>query len=101
MGNETTLTVEVAYALPHKQRILRIEVPAGTTAAEAARISRISEAFEGLDVEAAPLGIFGRRVPPEQRLRDGDRVEIYRPLIVDPKAARRARAARRGRESAE
>lgn len=91
---EERITVEVAYALPHKQAILEIEVPSGTTALEAARQSGIADRFEGIDLDNAKLGVFGRVVAPSQVLHAGDRVEIYRPLIADPKEVRKARAAR-------
>lgn len=91
---EERMTVEVAYALPHKQAILEVDVPAGTTALEAARQSGIAQKFEGIDLDDAKLGIFGRVVSPSQVLQPGDRVEIYRPLIADPKAVRKARAER-------
>ncbi len=83
------IAVEVAYALPERQALIAIRVPVGTTALEAVRASRIAEAFEDLDAEAAPLGVFGRRVEADEVLRDGDRVEIYRPLTADPKEVRR------------
>lgn len=93
-GGQKTLLVEVAYALPHKQALLALQVPQGTTAIEAARQSGITAQFEGIDLENAKLGIFGKVVAPTQKLRSGDRVEIYRPLIADPKEVRKARAAR-------
>jgi len=88
------IRVEVAYALPEKQALLSLTVAAGTTVVEAARQSGIAEQFEGIDLDNAKLGIFGKVVAPGQVLRDGDRVEIYRPLIADPKEVRKARAAR-------
>ncbi|MDZ7782795.1 MAG: RnfH family protein [Halioglobus sp.] len=91
---DETMTVEVAYALPHKQAIIEVEVPAGTTALEAARQSGIAERFEDIDLENAKLGVFGNLVAPTHVLHGGDRVEIYRPLIADPKEVRKARAAR-------
>lgn len=94
MNEQHTINVEVAYALPHKQAIIPLQVPAGTTALEAAKLSRINERFEGLVLEDARLGIFSKPVAPEQALKEGDRVEIYRPLIADPKEVRKARAAR-------
>lgn len=90
-----TLAVEVAYALPDEQRIVALDVPAGTTALEAAQRSGIAEHFPGLVIdESCKLGIFGQIVSPAQPLSAGDRVEIYRPLIADPKEVRKARAAR-------
>ncbi len=88
------ISVEVAYALPERQAIIELQVEAGTTALEAARRSGITERFEGIDLDNAKLGIFGKAVSPGQVLRSGDRVEIYRPLIADPKEVRKARAAR-------
>ncbi|GIX31827.1 MAG: UPF0125 protein [Porticoccaceae bacterium] len=100
-GRAHTIRVEVAYALPHKQMIIPLEVPEGTTALEAVLRSRIADHFEGLDPTRQPLGIFGqvlgsKGLPPPERyvLADGDRVEIYRPLIADPREVRRSRAVR-------
>jgi putative ubiquitin-RnfH superfamily antitoxin RatB of RatAB toxin-antitoxin module len=94
MSNEEKIRVEVAYALPHKQALLEIQVAAGTTVLEAAQQSGIADKFDGVDLENAKFGIFGQVVAPRQVLRDGDRVEIYRPLIADPKEVRKARAER-------
>lgn len=81
--------VEVAYALPQRQMIVALEVPAGTTVAEAAARSGIAGHFDGIDLAAADYGIFGTRAKADQPLRNGDRVEIYRPLEADPKEVRR------------
>lgn len=94
MHSEDTIDVEVAYALPDKQAIIPLKVAPGTTALEAAERSGIAERFGGLDLGDSRLGIFGKAVTPDQVLQAGDRVEIYRPLKADPKAARKARAAR-------
>ena len=94
MSEPDRIKVEVAYALPDKQAIVELEVAEGTTALEAARLSGISDRFGGLDLESARLGIWARVVSPAQALREGDRVEIYRPLIADPKEVRKGRAAR-------
>ncbi len=98
MSDAKTIRVEVAYALPQKQAIVAIDVAEGTTAAEATALSGIDRQFEGLDLGSAKLGIFGKAVTAGQVLREGDRVEIYRPLIADPKEVRKARAAK-ARES--
>ena len=97
--NEEPITVEVAYALPEQQLLLSLQVPRGTTAREAVRLSRIAEQFEGLDVEGSPMGIFSRRLngkdlplPEDYVLQSRDRIEIYRPLTIDPKQARLTRA---------
>lgn len=94
MNVDNTIAVEVAYALPERQAILDVEVPQGTTALEAARLSGIAVKFEGIDLDNAKLGIFGKAVSPQQVLKSGDRVEIYRALVADPKEVRKARAAR-------
>ncbi len=88
------LDIEVAYALPDKQKILAIKVPAGTSVKIAALNSGIEKYFAGLDIAAAQLGIFGKLVakPNEQTVKQGDRIEIYRPLLADPKASRIKRA---------
>jgi putative ubiquitin-RnfH superfamily antitoxin RatB of RatAB toxin-antitoxin module len=89
------LRIEVACALPHRQRLLSLVVEVGCTAREAVRRSGIADEFPELDVASAPLGIWGHvlKEPATALLRDGDRVEIYRPLLIDPKAVRQARAA--------
>lgn len=90
------INVEVAYALPHKQKILALEVEAGTTLLDAVKQSGIETEFPGLDLMDARFGIFGKatRTPETDVLREGDRVEIYRPLLIDPKQARANRAAK-------
>ena len=93
MNESELIPVEVAYALPERQLIVALEVTPGTTALEAAQQSGIEQEFPGLVVDAGTnLGIFGQAVPLQQALNPGDRVEIYRPLKADPKAARKARA---------
>lgn len=84
--------VEVAYALPDRQTLLRLEVPEGVTAEEAVRRSGILERHPEIDLAASKIGIFAKPVPASRVLREGDRVEIYRPLIADPKAVRKQRA---------
>ncbi len=97
--------MEVAYATPEKQRIVSLQVPEGTTALEAARQSGISEEFSGIDLESDPMGIFSELLDGKQRprpdqyvLQARDRVEIYRPLLVDPKSARVKRAMKAKKE---
>ncbi|OYY74038.1 MAG: RnfH family protein [Gammaproteobacteria bacterium 28-57-27] len=86
------IDVEVAYALPERQTLLRLNVPVGTTAEQAVRRSGLLERYPELDLGGSKLGIFAKVVPPQRELREGDRVEIYRPLIADPKAVRQKRA---------
>lgn len=89
MGPDEYLDVEVAYGTPEKQLILKVEVPAGTTAAEAVRLSGIEEHFPDIVLGDNPLGIFGKKVKGDRELQAGDRVEIYRALTADPKVVRR------------
>ena len=91
MPNE--ILIEVAYALPKKQLILPIKVKEGTTAEEAIKISGIIKKFPEIDLNMNQIGIFGKLTQKDHVLRERDRVEIYRPLIADPKEIRRQRAA--------
>ncbi|MGD8416094.1 MAG: RnfH family protein [Pseudomonadales bacterium] len=84
--------VEVVYALPEHQHRLHLELDAGATVADALRAVQRIPPFDALALEDVPVGIFGRLVSRQQVLGAGDRVEIYRPLKVDPKEARRRRA---------
>jgi len=87
------LNVEVAYALPDKQRIEKLLVAAGTTASQAVAQANLGRFFDGLvEPEAMRLGVFGKAVAGTHVLAEGERVEVYRDLLVDPKAVRRARA---------
>ena len=90
------IKVEVAYATEEKQLIVEVDVEEGTTLRQAAIRSGIDHEFDGLDLNDAPMGVFGRKVPkPDQEeVKEGDRVEIYRPLKIDPKQARLNRAAK-------
>lgn len=93
------IDIEVAYALPGEQRIVRLTVAEGTTAREAVRLARLEAHFPECDAvpfRDADLGIFGTllKAPEHHVLQASDRVELYRPLQIDPKAARVARASR-------
>jgi hypothetical protein len=101
------IKVEVAYALPQRQRIIELQVPRGATAFDAVQQSGITLEFPEIDPETADMGIFAKNLdgktlplPKEYQLKAKDRVEIYRPLQADPKAARQARAAK-AKENAE
>ena len=87
---ETRLRIEVAYARPDLQKIVELEVDEGTTVFDAASRSGLEAFFPEIDYEAIDMGIFGKAVkkPKDELLRDGDRIELYRPLIIDPKQAR-------------
>jgi len=86
------IEIEVAYALPWNQVLRHLKVPFGTSAEQAVQFSGICKVFPEIDLLHNSLGIFGKLVKPETILRDHDRVEIYRPLTVDPKEKRRKRA---------
>lgn len=88
------MRVEVAYATPERQEIVPVQVEEGTRMLEAVRRSGIEGLFPGLDPESVDMGIFGKvvKVPAEHILREGDRIELYRPLVIDPKQARMNRA---------
>ncbi|MDP3815605.1 RnfH family protein [Pseudomonas sp.] len=98
-----SIVVEVAYALADKQELLRLSLPYGTTVRQAAMQSGMQAHFPGLDLANSPLGIFGKAVakPEERVLEEGERVEIYRPLIVDPKEVRKQRAAKAAQAKAD
>lgn len=96
---EELIAVEVAYATPARQLIVALEVPLGTTAMGAVKLSNIAAEFDEINLKKDAMGIFskpldgkGRPKPNEYVLNSGDRVEIYRPLLIDPKAARLDRA---------
>jgi len=90
----TKSLIEVAYATPQKQLILECEVESGITVRDAARQSGIDQHFPEIDLQSCELGVFGKAVTDDYELTNGDRIEIYRPLIADPKEIRRQRAAR-------
>jgi putative ubiquitin-RnfH superfamily antitoxin RatB of RatAB toxin-antitoxin module len=86
------IVVEVAHALPHRAIVKTFRLSAPATLADALAVARSDPEYCGVDWDRAAVGIFGVPAPRQRVLRDGDRVEIYRALAVDPKAARRARA---------
>ncbi|HXH04081.1 MAG TPA: RnfH family protein [Candidatus Competibacteraceae bacterium] len=88
-----TIKVEVAYARPDEQVIIPLEVAEGTTVEQAIAASRIQERFPEIDLALNKVGMFGKLSALGAVLRSGDRVEIYRPLIADPKEVRKQRAA--------
>lgn len=90
------INVEVAYALPDVQKIIAVKIEEGSSAYDAVIRSRIVESFPDIDPESAPMGIFGKAIrdPKAEVLKEGQRVEVYRPLLIDPKQARANRAAK-------
>ncbi|OUR68608.1 RnfH family protein [Bermanella sp. 47_1433_sub80_T6] len=96
------IQIEVAYATPDKQLILSLHVALGTTVYQAAELSGIVNEFPEIQLSEAKMGLFGKGVrnPQEEVLREMDRVEIYRPLTIDPKVARANRAATAAKKAA-
>lgn len=92
MAVADTIRIEVAFATPDRQELIVIDVEENTTAAEAVEMSGILEYFEGVDRHSLRLGIWGREVNEGHVVKAGDRVELYRPLQIDPMDARRQRA---------
>lgn len=88
------IKVEVAYAKPEQQIIVNVEVAADATAEQAILASGILKQFPEIDLEQTEIGIFSKVCKLDHRLFPGDRVEIYRPLLLDPKEQRRQRASR-------
>lgn len=88
------IDVEVAYATPDKQLIIPLQVDRGVTVEQAVKLSGVLEHFPEIDPEKIKVGIFGKVCKPDSELQAGERVEIYRPLLLDPKEHRRQRAAK-------
>jgi putative ubiquitin-RnfH superfamily antitoxin RatB of RatAB toxin-antitoxin module len=86
------IRVQAVYALPEHQTVTELDVPDGSTVRDLLDRLRAQPPFSSLDLETMPVGIHGEHVDRERRLAQGDRVELYRPLEVDPKEARRRRA---------
>ncbi|HLF96376.1 MAG TPA: RnfH family protein [Methylococcaceae bacterium] len=97
MAEAVRIRVEVAYATPNEQAVQPLEAEAGLSVAAVIEQSGILTRFPEIDLASTKVGIFGKVCSLEHTLRDGDRVEIYRPLRADPKEARRARAAKKAR----
>ncbi|MBL4607591.1 MAG: RnfH family protein [Pseudomonadales bacterium] len=94
MENARFIQIEVAYAMPHRQLIIPLQVDEGCTMVDAVGLSQIADKFPEIDLGDLSLGIFGKaeKSPESRVLKTGDRIEIYRPLLVDPKEVRRKRA---------
>ena len=92
-----TITVEVAYALPERQSLIKLDVQRGTTVGQAIDQSGLREEYPSMEI--SEVGIFSKKTTLDQTLRNGDRVEIYRPLIATPREMRKKRA--RGEKAAD
>ncbi|CAH2789345.1 MAG: UPF0125 protein RatB [uncultured Paraburkholderia sp.] len=85
------LSVEVCYALPGEQTVIAVDLPQGATVQQALDASGILRRYPQIDVGVQKVGVFGKIKPLDAELADHDRVEIYRPLLVDPKVSRQRR----------
>lgn len=93
MSTHDSIHIEVVYALPDRQEVVPLALPAGTTLQQAVVASGLPEKYPAIDVAVGKFGIYSKLAKPDTMLRDRDRVEIYRPLIADPKEVRKQRAA--------
>lgn len=94
MAGQNKIEIEIAYARPNRQRILTINVDVGTTARAALMQSALHDEFPDIDLRRCDIGVFGQPVADDYALVAGDRLEVYRPLLMDPREARRQLAAR-------
>ncbi|WP_090546922.1 RnfH family protein [Paraburkholderia caballeronis] len=95
---DAKLSIDVCYALPDAQTLIAVELPAGATVQQAIDASGMLARHPEIDLAKQKVGVFGKIRPLDATLADHDRVEIYRPLIVDPKAARQRRVDKTRRE---
>lgn len=96
---DSVFQIEVVYALPRTQVLKRLTVTGGCTAGQAVLNSGVLNLFPEIDLTKNRLGIFGKFVQLDTPLKPNDRIEIYRPLVIDPKEARRLRAKRKPLET--
>jgi hypothetical protein len=92
MKSMAAIRVEVVYALAGREEVAMVSLPAGATALDALAASGLMRRHPEIDFASLRLGVLGKRVPADARVADGDRVEVYRPLVNDPKESRRRRA---------
>lgn len=90
--SDNKIKVELVYALPHEQTLLKLELPQSSTIADAIKFSGLLEKHPEIDLEKGKFGLFGKLSKTDTVLREKDRIEIYRPLLADPKEVRRKRA---------
>lgn len=93
MSTTETIRVEVAYARPERQDVIPLTLPAGATLQQAVAASGLPAKYPEIDPAKGKFGIYSKLARPDTVLRDRDRVEIYRPLLADPKEVRKQRAA--------
>jgi putative ubiquitin-RnfH superfamily antitoxin RatB of RatAB toxin-antitoxin module len=90
--SDQKIKIEIVYALPHEQTLLKLDVPENTTIADAIKLSGLLEKHAEIDLEKGKFGLYGKLSKTDTVLREKDRIEIYRPLLADPKEVRRKRA---------
>ncbi|TAJ76967.1 MAG: RnfH family protein [Gallionellaceae bacterium] len=90
--SDNKIKIEVVYALPREQTLLKLDVPQSSTIADAIKLSGLLEKHPEIDLEKGKFGLFGKLSKTDTVLREKDRIEIYRPLLADPKEVRRKRA---------
>lgn len=88
-----SIQIEVAYARPERQEIVELKLPAGSSVQQAVEASGLLQRYPEIELAKAKVGIYGKLARLDTALRDKDRVEVYRPLIADPKEVRKQRAA--------
>lgn len=95
---KTLIPVEVAYATPREQILIKLEVPANTTLSQAIKLSALYDRFPQLESAAVKIGVFSQIADGDKPVKAGDRIEIYRALLADPKTTRRQRASAKNRK---
>ena len=88
-----SIRIEIAYAKPARQELVELKLPLGSTIQQAIEVSGLLQRYPEIELSKAKVGIYGKLAKLDTALRDKDRVEIYRPLIADPKEVRKQRAA--------
>lgn len=99
MAMNEFIEIEVAYAKPSLQKIISLKVPRGISILEGIKLSGILQFFPEIDLKRASIGIFSKQKVLTDLLNQGDRIEIYRPLKIDPKDARRAKAKQKAKKN--
>jgi len=92
MAEPESLSIEIAYALPQRQELVHVLLPTGSTVQQAIEASGLMQKYAEIDLKKNKVGVFGKLTKLDAPLRNRDRVEIYRPLLADPKEVRKKRA---------
>lgn len=92
MAEPESLSIEIAYALPQRQELVHVQLPTGSTVQQAIEASGLMQKYAEINLKKNKVGVFGKLTKLDAPLRNRDRVEIYRPLLADPKEVRKKRA---------